>query len=322
MLLPAAAWLTPIGFLQEPGGPKPTYTAEVKVVNVLATVRDRSGRLLTNLDKEHFILEEDGVRQEIRYFSRQTDLPLRLGLLVDTSFSQVRLIPEERNAARVFLESMIREKRDFAFLISFDSDVELLQDFTDSVSLFAAGIDELNVELFPPKPPSNPTLKRKPAGTLLHDAVFLAAEEIFRGQSGRKAMILVSDGHDQGSRMSFQTALSAVQRESVVVYSILHIDEEFAMRTYRDPKVGPIGLRRLSEQTGGSYFRAGEEITLKEVFSKISDEMRSQYNIGYTPNCEFSRAVFRTINLRCTKSGVTVKARKGYFSDRLGPVAN
>ncbi len=162
MLLPAAAWLTRSGLPQEAAGPKPTYTAEVKVVNVLATVRDRSGRLLTNLDKEHFILEEDGVRQEIRYFSRQTDVPLRLGLLVDTSFSQVRLIPEERRAARVFLKSMIRKKKDLAFLISFDREVELLQDFTDSDRLFATSIDELNVELFPRQPPSNPPRNRKP----------------------------------------------------------------------------------------------------------------------------------------------------------------
>ncbi len=144
---------------------------------------------------------------------------------------------------------------------------------------------------------------------------------MFRDQSGRKAMILVSDGHDQGSNMSFQTALNAVLRDGVVVYSILHIDQEFASHMYHDPQAGPIGLRRLSEQTGGRFFRAGAGIGLEGVFGKISDEMRSQYNIGYTPSRELLGAGFRTITLRCTNSGLTVTARKGYFPDGLKRVA-
>ena len=291
----------------------PSFTAEVKVVNVLATVRDRSGRLRTDLQKKDFILEEDGVRQEIEYFSPMADAPLRLGLLFDSSMSQVRLMSEQRTSARTFVKSMIREEQDLAFLISFAWEVELLQDFTRSHDEFSKSIEELNTEALYKRSPPMLLRRSKPAGTLLYDAVFLAADEMFQGRSGRKTAVIVSDGHDQGSRTSLPSAVTAAQRSDVVIYTILHIDDEFAVYRYQEPQFGPTMLQHLSEQTGGSFFRTAGDTSLAEVFETISEEMRAQYSFGYTPSRNLGTSGFRRISLRCRNGKLTVKARKKYF---------
>ena len=301
------------GPAEQPRAGVPNFTAEVKVVNILATVRHPSGRLLTDLTASDFILEEDGVRQEIEYFSPMTDAPLLLGLLFDSSMSQVRLMSEQRASARTFVRSMIREEHDLAFLFSFAWEVELLQDFTRSHSEFSKNIEELNIEaLYKRSPPMRLSRSRR-GGTLLYDAVFLAAEEMFRDRSGRKTAVIVSDGHDQGSQMSLEGAVNAAHRSDVVIYTILHLDDEFAEYRYQEPERGPTSLSHLSEQTGGRYFHIRGGGPLGKVFETISEEMRAQYSIGYTPSRNLGRSGFRKVSLRCTNARLKVRARKGYF---------
>ncbi len=296
-----------------------TFSLDVKVVNVLATVKDRNGRLVSDLTKEDFILSEDGKRQEIRYFAHQTDLPLTIGLLIDTSGSQQALIPEERRAGALFLRSVLRPRTDLAFLMSFDRNVELLQDYTDSMRLLERGLGELQVEVPTGGFHPNPTGDRKQTSTALHDALYLAADEMFRNQVGRKAVVIISDGVDYGSKVKLGAAVEAAQRADIVVYSIEYFDRRFQ---------GYIGLRglggsgsgtlkRMSEQTGGTFFRITGRNRLAEIFGQIEEEMRSQYSIGYSPTGGLDAEGFRKITLKSARKGLKIQARDGYYADAI-----
>jgi VWFA-related protein len=215
-----------------PGDPlraqeQPKISVEVKVVNVMATVRDKHGKIVTNLAKDDFVLEEDGHPQTITYFSRESDLPLTLGLLVDTSLSQRRVLEQERNASYSFLDNMLREK-DLAFVIHFDREVELLQDLTSSRKKLESALGLL--EEPSSSGGSGGSGGRRGGfgggGTLLYDGVYLASNEVMKKQQGRKAIIILSDGVDTGSKESLVTAIESAQRADTVVYSILFADEE------------------------------------------------------------------------------------------------
>ena len=212
-----------------------TFSVKVKVVNMLATVRDKHGLMVRNLTKDDFILEEDDRPQAIRYFTQDTDIQLTLGLLVDTSMSQMRLLDRERSASHTFLNQMMRENKDSAFVIHFDSQVELLQDATGSRQKLEEALGV--VEMTPPEPQNTasspgswPGRRRGgwggAAGTLLYDSVFLASDELMSKQQGRKALILLTDGVDQGSKLGLQTAIASAQRADTVVYSILFADDQ------------------------------------------------------------------------------------------------
>ena len=296
---------------------EPTFTLDVKVVNVLATVRDRSGRLISTLGKDDFILSEDGVRQEIRYFAHQTDLPLTMGLLIDTSGSQKNLIPEERSAGALFLRSVLRPKKDLGFLMSFDRNVELLQDFTGSLTLLQRGLNELHVEVPMSGVHPNPTGTQAQTSTALYDAVFLAADEMFRNQVGRKAVIVISDGFDVGSKVSLKRAIEAAQRNDIVVYSIQYLDRHFAAYGYMMQGQGLGALKRMARETGGGFFSISRRERLGAIFEQIEDEMRSQYSIGYTPKREPAGSGFRKINIKSTRKGMKIQARNGYYPDAI-----
>lgn len=314
MRLPVLACLVALA----PGGAQtgteteqPTFSLDVKVVNVLATVKDRSGRLITTLDKDDFILEEDGVRQNIQYFAHQADLPLNIGLLVDTSGSQKYLIPEERSAASQFFRSVLRPKTDLAFLMSFDRNVELLQDYTDSQRLLERGLQELHVEVPLAGLHPNPTGQKPQTSTALHDAIFLAADEMFRSQVGRKAIVLISDGYDYGSKVDLNEAVEAAQRADVVIFSIRYADLRAGVG------LGTSSLKKLSEKTGGTLFRVSRRRGLPAIFQQIEDEMRSQYSLGYTPQRALTGAGFRKITLKSPRKGLRIQARDGYFADAI-----
>ena len=232
--------------------PDATFSADVKVVNVLATVRNGKGEVVRDLTVNDFSITEDSRPQTIRYFSRETDLPLTLGLLVDTSGSQRRVLPEERTASRRFFEQVLREDRDQAFLIHFEREVELLEDLTSSRQKLESALDSLD----------RPELQRQGSGggntgggnpgggypgggypggggqryprggggrgggTALYDAVFLAGDEVLRKQKGRKAVVVLSDGVDNASKTSLTGAIEAAQRSDTIVYSILFADEQ------------------------------------------------------------------------------------------------
>jgi len=208
-----------------------TIKKDVNVVNVLATVRNKQGQIVNTLTKDDFKLEDDGRPQTIRYFAKVTDLPLTLGLLVDTSLSQRRVLEQERTASYTFLEDLLREWKDKAFIVHFDFDIELLQDLTNSRPKLEAALQKLQV----PDARQTQTGGQDPGqgqphfgggGTKLYDAVFLASDEITSKQEGRKALIILSDGVDQGSKVSLTRAIEAAQRSDTLVYTILFADPQ------------------------------------------------------------------------------------------------
>ncbi len=287
---------------------------DVDVVSILASVRDKRGGLVANLEKNDFTVLEDNKEQTIKYFTRETDLPLTIGLLIDVSGSQRNLIDIERNAATQFFSKVLRQK-DEAFLISFGEESELLQDYTSSVRLLEEGLNHLRVSsgVGGLHPGPVPTVGQ-PRGTVLYDAVYLAGTEKLRGEVGRKVIILITDGVDQGSRLTRNQAVEAAQKADAVIYSI----------DYYDPGAyGPFGfggsagegeLRRMSDETGGHVFKVDRKHPLDEVFQELQDEMRSQYAIGYTPVNDVKDGSYRRLDVRASNKDYKVQARKGYYA--------
>ncbi len=307
-----------------------TFSTDVKVVNVLATVRDKQGKIISTLNKEDFALEEDGRSQTIRYFSRETDLPLTLGLLIDTSLSQRRILGQERTASYRFLEQVIREDKDLAFVIHFDFEVELLQDLTSSRKQLEASLESMDTpqlrrtggRTWPP--PGG----RRGGGTCLYDAVLLASDELMKKQAGRKALIVLSDGVDTGSKVPITEAIESAQRTDTLVYSILFADTEaygFAPGPpmgrrrggprARMPVQHPDGkkiLQRISKETGGGFFEVSKKIPIDQTFQRIQEELRNQYSLGYTP--ERAEPGFHKIRLTTSQKGLVVQTRDGYYA--------
>jgi VWFA-related protein len=326
------------------------YSVNVNVVNLLATVRDRSGHFVSNLTKEDFILEEDGRQQEIRYFSQQTDLPLKIGLLIDTSGSQRNLIAEERSASYQFLDQVLRPDRDRAFVIQFANEAELLQDLTNSRDSLQKALKALAsppvprrsanssenssppAAAFPQNWPGMPggsrgsgsgqgipgTQRRQArAGTVLYDAIFLASDEILRQQEGRKAIILISDGVDNGSKVNEKEATDTAHRADTLIYCIRYYDSSVYSGPLGigSPDVGSRGKRTLnmiSQETGGRMFEVTPKLTLQGIYDKIQEELRKQYSIGYTPS-NINGKAFRHIKLRAKDKKLEVVTRAGYY---------
>ena len=293
----------------------PTIKVDVDIVNILFTVRDKRGGLIGNLGKEEFTVAEESKQQEIKYFTRETDLPLTIGLLIDVSASQGNLIEVERNAAYHFFGEVLRPK-DLAFLISFGSDAELLQDYTNSPKLLRAGLEGLKVnsDVGGLHPGPVPTVYQ-PRGTILYDAVYLASSDQLKGQVGRKVLVLITDGEDQGSRYTIQKAIEAAQKADAIIYGIYYVDQAFYSRGgFTFGGVSDSALRKLSEETGGHVFHIDRKHTLQDAFTQIQDEMRSQYAIGYTPTNSAKDGSFRRIDIRTNNKDLKVQARKGYYA--------
>ena len=291
-----------------------TISVDVEIVNILATVRDKKGRLVNDLPKDAFILEEDGKRQDIKYFAQQSDLPLTIGLLIDTSVSQQRLIHEERRAGSQFFKQVLRHKKDLAYLISFDVDVELLQDLTESKRLLADALDNLEVQGGGGgvHPGPVPTQGRAP-GTVLFDAVYLASDEMMRGQVGRKAIVIISDGVDYGSRVKRDTAIEAAHRSDVVLYGVKYYDHGFYYRAGGFGGGAGGALKKLARETGGGVFEVSRKRPLQQIFDQIQQELRSQYSIGYTPVNDSDEPGLRRIKLKTKRKGLKVQSRTGYY---------
>jgi VWFA-related protein len=289
---------------------------DVDVVNVLCAVRDRRGALVANLEQDDFIVSEDGKPQTIKYFSRETDLPLTIGLLVDVSVSQGNLIEIERRAAYQFFSQVLR-KKDLAFLMSFGGEAELLQDYTNSPGLLERGLDllQVNSSVSGIHPGPVPT---QPRGTVLFDAVYLAAKEQLKNQVGRKALILITDGVDQGSRVRLEEAIEAAQKADAIIYSVYYFDSNFYYRGGTGFGVSDSDLRRMSEQTGGRLLKVSKKNTLEKVFEDIQQEMRSQYSIGYTPTNDQKDEGFRRLEVRVRDKNLKVQARRGYYAVKAG----
>lgn len=225
--------------------PIATFSSSVKVVNLFATVRDKKGNIVKNLNKEDFKLLQDGQAQTIRYFTRETDLPLTLGLLVDTSMSQRRMIDQERTASFAFLNEFMRVDKDKAFVMHFDWGTELLQDLTTNTQKLQAALDKLDMpgnnmsgQPRPTNGDDDDVQKHRGGSTTLYDAVFLASDEILRKPEGRKAIILLTDGVDEGSKTSLDRAIEAAQRSNTLVYTIYYSDPE----AYGHQRFGHVGM--------------------------------------------------------------------------------
>ncbi|MGA9862679.1 MAG: VWA domain-containing protein [Terriglobales bacterium] len=212
--------------------PVATVAVDVKVVTLPVTVRDKHGKIVRDLTKDDFTLQEDGRPQTIKYFSQETNLPLTLGLLVDTSRSQDNVLDAERNASRSFIDQMLVQPKDKAFLIHFDREVELLQDLTASREKLQSALELLKTSSDrehsnDPNDPSNSPSgsgSHRGGGTQLYDAVYLASNELMKKQQGRKAIVILSDGVDHGSKTYLESAIEAAQRADTVVYSIYFAD--------------------------------------------------------------------------------------------------
>lgn len=297
----------------------PSIKVDVDVVSLLCSVRDKKGALVADLTKEDFEVFEDGKKQEIRYFNRETDLPLTIGLLVDVSISQEGLISAERRAASQFF-SQVLGKKDVAFLISFGSEAELLQDFTNSQKLLRAALDGLRVVSTPTgiMPGPVPTASQ-PRGTILFDAVYLAANEKLRGEVGRKTIILITDGIDQGSRVKLTEAVESAHKADAIIYSIYYYDSAFYRGRGGFGFGGSDGdLRRMSEETGGRLMKVDRKRPLEDIFNDIQREMRSQYALGYTPSNSAKDGSFRRLEIRLRNRDLKAQARKGYYALKPG----
>ena len=314
MHLKWALALAGVALAQQPQE-SPTIKVSVNVVNILCSVRDNKGGLVGNLTKDDFTVSEEGKNQEIRYFTRETDQPLTLGLLVDVSGSQRNLIETEKRTADQFFGKVLR-KQDMAFLIRFGPDTELLQDLTNSVALLREGLNSLRLwtDAGAQYPGPVPTIN-KPRGTVLYDAVYLAAREKLRSEVGRKAIILITDGVDVGSRLKLADAIEAAQKADTIVYSIYYSDPgAYGGGGFTLGGAGNGDLRRMSEETGGRMFRVDRKNTLESIFQEIQDEMRSQYAIGYVSSDDVAPGVYRRVDLRTKQKGLKVQARKGYYA--------
>jgi VWFA-related protein len=284
-----------------------TFTAGVKIVNTLATVRAKSGKLINDLTKDAFTLLEDGRPQTIRYFSQQTDLPLTLGLMVDTSMSQGRVMDAERGASTQFLEQIFREKKDQVFLMQFDMTMQLRQPLTSSLKPLYAVLPFVDT-------PSHKELQNGgSAGTLLFDAVIKASNEVAKPLQGRKALIVLSDGVDVGSEGSTGDAVEAAQRADTMIYSIEFSDATF-YGGFSGGNEGRRALTRLALETGGGFFSVSKKLSINQIFSMIEGELRSQYSIGYVSDKPCTISEFRKLQLSVKEKGLTVQARSRYWA--------
>lgn len=315
---------TPQSGQDQAAGQEPTLRVNVDLVNILFTVKTKKGgQLVPNLEKNNFKIYEDGKEQTIQRFSRETDLPLTLGLLIDISASQERLIDIEKQAASAFFSSVIRQK-DEAFLISFGKDTELLQDYTNSPRQLTAALEDLRGDGQTPMIGRGPIPNVNtgpvpemgpPKGTLLFDAVYLASNEKLKSEVGRKALILITDGDDQGSTYQRRDAIEAAQRSDAIIYSIYYVDRGFYMRNGMGFGGGGEGdLARMSEETGGHVFTVDKKHTLNDVFKEIQDEMRNQYSIGYEPTNATRDGSFRHIEIKVDNPDYRAQARNGYYA--------
>ena len=279
---------------------------------------DKKKHLIPDLNKDDFAVEEDRKPPEIRYFSRETDTPLSIGIMVDTSPSQGRVLGIEQDEAKAFLHQVLRPK-DLAFVLHFDVDCELLQDFTADQRLLAHAIDETVINggghgVMPGPFPTSDT----GGATHLYDAIYLASNELLKNEVGRKVLILLTDGEDQGSKVKLQTALEAAQKSDVINYSVAIIDRPF----YWGQTFGFGGdsvLKKLSDDTGGSVIEVNHAKDTSAAFQQIARELRTQYLLGYTPTNTKHDGAFRKIRVQTRNSGLQSSGPAGLLrTHRVG----
>jgi VWFA-related protein len=292
-----------------------TLKVRVNVVQLFFNVKDKKGALIPSQTKDDFEVFEDGKPQTIKYFTAESNLPLTLGILIDSSGSQMRVLEMEKEVGGAFLNQILRDK-DEAFVIDFDVNVDLLQDFTNDVRRLKAALNKVRINTGGgggslPGLGGGPIPTSNPRGTLLYDAVYLAAHDQLAHEVGRKAMILLTDGEDQGSQLRIKDAIEAAQKSDSICYVILIADRGFYGGFGYS---GDSEMKKLASETGGRVIEVGNKIDkLKEGFDQIAKELRSQYNLGYTPTNSVQDGTFRKIEIR-SKQSYKIQTRSGYYA--------
>lgn len=297
-----------------PSQPVPTLRVSANLVDLFFLVQDKTGKLIPNLTRNDCKVYEDKQLQTLKSFSAQSDLPLSLGILLDTSLSQQRVLPDEQKAAAAFLRRILRPK-DEAFLISFDVTVDLLADWTGSPEQLQQALDAARINSSSGNYANGtiPSITR-PKGTLLYDAVYLASNDKMRPQTGRKALILLTDGQDVGSQEKLQSAIEAAQKSDAIVYVLLMSDP--GLYGALDGS-GSGAMRKLVEATGGEVFPIGKSgRKLPAAFDMIEAQLRTEYLVTYTPTNAVEDGSYRRIRVACRQNGesLRVQARQGYYA--------
>jgi VWFA-related protein len=277
-----------------------TFSSDVQVVNLLATVRDKNHQILRDLNKDDFQVLENGRPQSIRYFTRESDLPLTIGLMVDTSMSQVHVLDAERGASLRFLDEVLRENKDHVFIMQFDLTVQTRQALTGSRRDLSESL------AFVDTPTRNQLRSQYGGGTLLFDSVVDASQDIMKKQQGRKALIVLSDGGENGSDATIAQAIEAAQRAETLIYTILFSDGSYGSN--------PGIMQRLAKETGGGYFEVTKKLTIDQVFALIQEDLRNQYSIGFVSDRPAPVSEFRKIQLTLKKPGLVVQSRDRYWA--------
>ena len=363
-----------------PDGAQPKFASKVNVVNLFATVRDKNGKIVKALTKDDFLLDEEGKSQVIKYFAQESNLPLYLGLAVDTSLSQRNVLGQERSASYQFFDQVLREDRDLAFVLHFDTETELLQDFTSSRKDLEKALDLLHVNQqqlqqrqqgqgqggggypgggggypgggggYPGGGGGYPRgggggggqgRGRPGSGTHMYDAISLASDELMAKQKGRKALILLTDGVDTGSKYTLFEAVASAQKADTLVYSVLFSDSGgYSSPAMGGPRMGGGGmgrrrggigspmpggggydhpdgkkvLQQIARETGGSFFQVSHSHPIDKIYAEIQEDLRSQYSIGYTPDPPSEGGIYRHVHLTARKKNMTVVTREGYYA--------
>ena len=297
-------WLLAVGvslsaFAQKPlettQRPQTTIRAEVALVNVIFTATGRDRKPAAGLKTEDFLVFEDRKPQEILYFSDWTqgsEVPLTIALLIDTSGSVKNRLDYEKRTAAEFFKQVLRKNVDLALIIQFDSDVNLVQDFTDDQDRLASALERL----------------RAGNSTSLYDAVFLAVEEKLKLETGRKVIVVITDGEDTSSRVSEKEAIEVAQRNDVLVYGI-------GVKGDYSANFGV--LKKFAEDTGGSFFSPNSNLEeIRDSFRAIGEDLKGQYNLAYQSSNQKKDGKFRNVELRCKVPGVRIRTRKGYYAPR------
>ena len=346
-----------------PNTPTTTMHVDVKVVTMAVTVRDKHGAIVPNLTKDEFDLQDDTHPQTIKYFNHDTNLPLTMGLLVDTSMSQRNVLDDERTASDHFLDQMLTTDKDRAFLIQFDREVDLLEDPTSNEDKLRKAIDRLGAPQFNNASDNGSTGDDSDqrsggrhmggGGTMLYDSIYLASDELMSKEKGRKALIILTDGVDRGSKETLHTAIEAAQRADTVIYAIYFKGEEQhnnnggfpsgrrggmgggwpgggggypgggggypGGRGGQRPEKSSVDGKKVMEQicgeTGGHMFEVNKKENTDQIYTTIAEELRSQYILGYTPDKSVADSGgYHRITLTAKKKDLYVQTRQGYYS--------
>ena len=298
-----------------------TLRLNVNLVDLFFTVKTKSGELVPHLTKDDCSVSEDKVPQTLKNFSAETHLPLTLGILLDTSGSQYEVLPLEQQAGGQFLERVLKSK-DQAFLVSFDVNVDLLQDFTNNPRQLEHAMNRAQINTaggnggsgIPGLGGGTIPIHGTPKGTLLYDAIYQASYDKMTQQNGRKAFIILTDGEDEGSDHKIQDAIAAAQKSNTIIYIILIADPRgYGAFGYS----GYSAAKKIAEESGGRLINVGSNgRKLDAAFEEIEEELRTEYLASYTPTNAKQDGTFRRISVQCKGDDMKVQVRKGYYAPR------